>query len=125
MQRRINGPQSTAGFFQPLLSDCINEHGIAVFFDSNGHVSGISHNLGDETSIALSMRKMVQTALACSANQVILVHNHPSGRAQPSEADCYFTRQFGRVLNAIDIELLDHIIVAKDEWVSFRMLGLL
>lgn len=54
-----------------------------------------------------------------------LTHNHPSGDPTPSEADLAVTRRIIRVLDAIDVRLVDHIVLAGDRWASMRELGLL
>jgi len=57
-------------------------------------------------------REVVKMALACNASSVILAHNHPSGVAEPSEADLCLTRQLTQALALVDIRVLDHLVVA-------------
>ena len=80
---------------------------------------------GDVASADLNIRKVVETALLTSASAVILSHNHPSGVALPSHEDEIATIQIRDALAAVDVHLVDHIIVADDDYVSLRHEGLL
>lgn len=73
---------------------------------------------GSITSAAISVRKIVQTALNQNAASVVLAHNHPSGYALPSPEDLETTRTLQGALQAVGIALADHIIVADDDFVS-------
>lgn len=73
----------------------------------------------------LDIRKVVENALLSSASAVILSHNHPSGIALPSQADYVATEQAYWALKAVGIALVDHIIVADDDFVSFADSGYL
>lgn len=78
---------------------------------------------GSVNSAGLSIRKIVETALAANATSVVLAHNHPSGIAIPSTDDKQTTRQLAVALRAVDIHLVDHIVVADDDYVSMVMSG--
>ena len=78
---------------------------------------------GSVNSAGLSIRKIVETALAANATSVVLAHNHPSGIAIPSTDDKQTTRQLAVALRAVDIHLMDHIVVADDDYVSMVMSG--
>ena len=70
-------------------------------------------------------RILVETALRHHANSVLLAHNHPGGSLKPSSADLEATKRIVNALNAIDISVVDHIIVAGDKYFSFAEQGLL
>ena len=76
-------------------------------------------------SADLNIRKVVETALLTSASAAILSHNHPSGVALPSADDEAATRQVRDALRTIGVELVDHIIVADQDFVSMADSGLL
>ena len=61
-------------------------------------------------------REVVKLALAQSAASVILVHNHPSGVAEPSRADELITTRLKDALNLVDVRTVDHLIVAGGDW---------
>lgn len=70
-------------------------------------------------------REVVKLALARNASALVLAHPHPSGAAEPSQADELITRRLKEALELVDIRVLDHIIVAGGETVSFCERGLL
>jgi DNA repair protein RadC len=70
-------------------------------------------------------RLLVETALRHQANSVLIAHNHPGGSLKPSSADLEATKRIINALNAIDISVVDHIIVAGDKYFSFAEKGIL
>lgn len=73
---------------------------------------------GSVNSAAVPIRRIVEMALADNATTVILAHNHPSGMAIPSDEDIHTTHRLAMALGTVDIVLLDHIVVADDDFVS-------
>ncbi len=73
---------------------------------------------GEVNSANVSIRKIVEFALANKATNVILAHNHPSGVALPSREDEITTTRISEALKAVDITLADHIVVADEDFVS-------
>jgi DNA repair protein RadC len=69
--------------------------------------------------------EVLKEALKHNAAAIILAHNHPSGIAEPSQADLDITKQLKKVLDLVDIRVLDHIIVAGGDITSFAERGLL
>ena len=72
---------------------------------------------------SIAARKVVKTALDANATSVVLAHNHPSGVALPSKEDADLTARLRDTLDALQILLLDHIVVADDDFVSMRESG--
>ncbi len=70
------------------------------------------------------MRKIVETAILSKATTVIIAHNHPGGIALPSEDDIKTTHEIRRALKAISVNLMDHIVIADDDFVSMYQSGL-
>ncbi len=73
---------------------------------------------GNNTSAHVDMKKVVERAIRRNASCVILAHNHPRGLALPSNEDILLTREAKRTLSALEITLLDHVIVADGLWFS-------
>jgi len=69
-------------------------------------------------------REVVKAALACNAAALIFAHNHPSGMAEPSDADKFITQRLKQACGLIDIRVLDHFIVGEDVY-SFAEHGLI
>jgi len=80
---------------------------------------------GTLTQTSVYPREIVRTALRLNAAAVIFAHNHPSGVAQPSQADELLTRNLKEALSLVDIKVLDHFIVAGQQTLSFAERGLL
>lgn len=80
---------------------------------------------GGVNTAGVSVRKIVEAALACNATSVVLAHNHTSGIALPSKEDETTTKQLRTALDAVGILLADHIVVADDDFVSMADNGTL
>ena len=78
---------------------------------------------GSVNSAGISIRRIVETALGVGATTVVLAHNHPSGIALPSPEDIQTTYRVAAALNAVEIALADHIVVADDDYVSMVQSG--
>ena len=78
---------------------------------------------GSVNSVGISVRKIVETALSAKASTVVLAHNHPSGIAVPSNEDVQTTRRVAMALNAVEVQLADHIVVADGDYVSMAQSG--
>ncbi len=78
---------------------------------------------GSVNAASISIRKIVETALAAKATTVVLAHNHPSGVAVPSMEDIQTTRRVAAALNAIEVHLADHVVVAEGDYVSIVQSG--
>ena len=79
---------------------------------------------GSVNSASVPIRRIVEMALSMNATSVVLAHNHPSGLALPSGEDVQTTRRLAVALDAVDITLADHIVVADDDYVSMAQSGL-
>lgn len=79
---------------------------------------------GSVNSAGVPVRRIVETALGMNASTVVLAHNHPSGLALPSGEDVQSTYRVAAALNAVDIALADHIVVADGDHVSMAQSGL-
>ena len=80
---------------------------------------------GGLSAADVSVRKLCEVAFLCGCSHVILAHNHPGGKAYPSNQDIQFTRKLQNVLQLMGINLLDHFIVSQDDCVSMAGLGYL
>ena len=80
---------------------------------------------GTLTQTSVYPREIVKAALRANAAAVIFAHNHPSGVAQPSQADELLTRNLRDALALVEVRVLDHFIVAGNQAVSFAERGLL
>ena len=80
---------------------------------------------GDVGSVGINIRQIMEHALRAKAVMVVLAHNHPSGVALPSHEDQIATRMVGDALDTIGVRLVDHVIVADNDYISMAESGLL
>ena len=78
---------------------------------------------GAPGTVTMAIRKIAETVFKDKCEQIIIAHNHPNGTASPSDADINTTRELYKLLSAIGITLLDHIIVAGGKAVSLKETG--
>lgn len=98
-----------------------NEVLFAIFLNAKNEVLK-TKELGEGTVSQTSAfpRKIVEEALKQKATSIILAHNHPGGIAEPSEHDESITTEIQKALTLVDISLQDHIILANNEYYSFK-----
>jgi DNA repair protein RadC len=97
-----------------------------VFLDPEWRLLGMRHSVSPHADmVTVTLRDVARDALSYDARYMLMAHNHPSGNATPSRDDIAFTRRLARMLEAIDVTLVDHLIVSADATTSFRQTGLL
>ena len=122
----LNSTQDTKDFLQAQLRDRQHEVFCALFLDNRHRVLAFEEMFrGTLNGTAVYPREIVKRALKHNAAAVILVHNHPSGVAEPSAADETLTQRLREALTLVDVRLLDHLVVGDGEMVSFSEQGLL
>lgn len=95
-----------------------------AFLAGDGRLLGMRHLRGNCISaVDVPVRQIVADALAFDAAGVVMAHNHPSGDPSPSAADRTITRRLLAALDAVNIRLVDHLVLAEDRAVSFLALG--
>lgn len=76
--------------------------------------------IGGEDSSLVDINLMIKKALACGARKIICFHNHPSGEVFPSKEDVNLTNKIRSICDFVKIELIDHLIIGKDNYFSFK-----
>ena len=79
--------------------------------------------IGTMDTLLVHAREVFRTAIVSSAASVLLLHNHPSGDATPSEADIKVTRDLIRAGQILKIEVVDHVVIGRPGFQSLRSLG--
>lgn len=82
-------------------------------------------SLGTVNAVEARVREVVAPALELNSAGIILLHNHPSGSASPSDADIAYTKEVAKACALLNIQLLDHLIIAEKSYFSFVEGGLL
>lgn len=120
----INSTEDAGKFLVPRFHGELNEMVYLLSLDAKGKVLNCSLvGTGDVNSANVSIRKIVSTALKYNATSVILAHNHTSGMALPSGDDVNTTIELHEALRRVDVTLLDHLIIADDDFVSLAANG--
>jgi len=120
----LNSPGAVRDWLRLKLSGLPHEVFLAVFLDAQNRVIEAEELFrGTLTQTSVYPREIVKRALARNAAGVILAHNHPSGVAEPSQADRWLTDQLKSALGLVDVRVLDHFIVAGGVGLSFAELG--
>jgi len=107
------------------LADGAVERAAVLYLDPEWRLLGRSDFSGDVDAVTPPLRAIIAAALRLDAAAMILAHSHPSGDARPSAADIAYTRLLGRVAEALDIRLADHLIVAGTVIASLHEAGLM
>ena len=124
-ERTIRGPADLAAYLGAELGDLAQEQLRVVLLDTRNHVIGSQLVYqGGINATAIRLADCFREAVARGAAAVIFAHNHPSGDPTPSPADIHLTTEAGRAGDLLGIELLDHIIIARQGHVSLRERGL-
>ena len=111
----ISSPQAAASECQILLAPEEQEVFYAIWLNSQHQtIHHVELSRGTIDGASVYPRGVLKTALACNAAAVIFAHNHPSGHAEPSQADIQITKRLKEALNLIDIGVLDHMIVTEN-----------
>lgn len=122
----LNSAQAVSDYLRPLMAGRTREVFYVLCLDSRLRVKFPAQiSEGTVKDAYVHPRKVVEAVLAHHASAVVLAHNHPSGHLQPSQADHKLTKQLVRALAVIDINVLDHVIIADDDSYSFAEMGVL
>ena len=120
----VGGCGDIGAYLLPKFVGRTNEALMMVSIDNKNKVISCSVVAeGTVDSAKVSRRKVMEEAMKVKATRVILAHNHPRGVAVPSAEDVAMTREIGRLFSQVGIELVDHIIIADDDYVSMAASG--
>ena len=124
VERTISSSEDVVEVMRPLLKDLKHEECWALFLtNSNRIVERFRISQGGVQATVVDQRIVVKRALELLSTRLILVHNHPSGSATPSQADFDITNKIKSATSLLDIQLLDHIIISATESYSFKSNG--
>lgn len=116
----VSSPKDVFSMMLPIMRGLDHEECWAVFLNRANYVLGKERmSAGGMDSTVIDTKAVIRRALERKACGVILVHNHPSGSAMPGQADIRQTAVLKKALQACEIQLLDHVVVAEDSWYSF------
>jgi DNA repair protein RadC len=117
-------PLASAEFVRAKLAGYPYEVFACLFLDSRNRMIAFEELFrGSVNGASVHVREVVRRCLVHNAAGVILVHNHPSGVAEPSSADKEITLELKRALHMIDVRVLDHLIVGANQTASLVQMG--
>jgi DNA repair protein RadC len=116
----------TREYLRARMRDYPHEVFACLYLDNQHRVTAMEELFkGTIDGAAVYPREVVKRCLHNNAAAVIFAHNHPSGVAEPSQADIAITNRLKTALNTIDVRVLDHVVVGRSDVVSFAERGLL
>lgn len=122
----VNSPQDAAQLVLRELSLADKEHFMIIMLNTKHRViAKKTISIGHLHASLVHPREMFKEAIRRSSAAVILVHNHPSGDLTPSKDDISTTERLREVGELLGIDVLDHIIIGNNRYLSFREQGLL
>jgi len=122
----LTSPQAVREYLRLRLGAREHEVFMAVWLDAQHRVIAAEELFaGTLTQTSVYPREVVKAALRNNAGAVLFCHNHPSGVAEPSQADQLLTETLKRALDLVDVKVLDHFIVTCGSAMSFSERGLL
>ncbi|APE04399.1 MULTISPECIES: RadC family protein [Alteromonas] len=125
-QDAFNNVEDTKRYLQAKLRDCEQEKFALLMLNSQHQLIAFRVMFtGTINSAAVYPRELIKQVMRDNAAAVILVHNHPSGVAEPSHADIRLTSEIKAAMSTIDVPVLDHFVVGDKETISFAQRGLL
>jgi DNA repair protein RadC len=122
----LTSPGAVRDYLRLALGALPHEVFICIWLDAQHRAIRFQEAFqGTLTQTSVYPREIVKAALANNAAAVIFAHNHPSGVAQPSQADELLTRNLRDALALVDVKVLDHFVIAGNQAISFAERGLL
>lgn len=120
----LSSPRDTESYLALQLGDREHEVFSVIFLDNQNHVIKYQEMFhGSIATTSVHPREIARQALKLNAAAVICSHNHPSGNAEPSGQDKAITLKIQKVMELIEVRLLDHIVVGGGKTVSFAERG--
>ena len=122
----IRSPQDVANLLMPEMRDLKKEHLKSLLLNSKNQVLHIKTvSVGILDSSLVHPREVFQDAILASSAAIIIAHNHPSGDPTPSPEDKRVTQRLHEAGQLLGIDLLDHIVIGDQRWVSLKERGVI
>ena len=123
---RIGDSARAAALLAPMFAGLEEERLGVLHLDRELRPIGLTLTArGERHTVAVPIRALIKQAFRLRSKALILAHNHPAGDLTPSRADRSVTRRFVEVALALEIGVVDHLIFAAPDWISFRAMGLM
>ena len=121
----VKTPEDVASLVRSRLRGKKKEHFLALLLDTRNQLIKVSEiSIGSLDASIVHPREVFKEAISASAAVVIFVHNHPSGDATASEDDIRLTKRLAEAGEIVGIDVLDHIIIGAEKFLSLKREGL-
>lgn len=122
----LTSPGAVRDYLRLSIGEREHEVFVCIWLDAQHRAIALEEAFrGTLTQTSVYPREIVKAALRHNAAAVLFAHNHPSGVAQPSQADELLTRNLKEALALVEVKVLDHFVVAGHQAISFAERGLL
>lgn len=122
----IDSPEAAAIVLLPQFANADRERCVAGYVDTKHRLlSVVTISIGSLDHTFMAPREVFRDALLENAAAVVLAHNHPSGDPEPSSDDVAVSQRLARAGSLIGVEVLDHLVVGDNRWVSLARRGAL
>lgn len=119
----LNSPQLIFEYLREKIGKEKKEFFVVMFFDTKNNLIVQDVSIGTLNASLVHPREVFAQAIVKNASHVVIAHNHPSGDPTPSEEDVMTTKRLVEAGKIIGISVIDHIVVARDGYVSLRKEG--
>lgn len=121
----VTSPEAAAELLAPPLAGADRERCVAALVDTKHRLLELTTvSVGSIDHTFMSPREVFRDALLANAAALVLAHNHPSGDPEPSRDDERVTRRLAQAGELVGVELLDHLVIGGERWVSLARRGL-
>ena len=118
---KFKNPKDIYNYFYPLIGDKKQEYFYCLYLDKQqNYIDKKCLFIGTIDNSVAHPREIFKEAYLLSASKIVCIHNHPSGDVNPSKSDIYFTMKIKEISIIHGIELIDHIIIGRNNYYSFH-----
>lgn len=122
--RAIRSPEDGYNLFKQFLGELDREYFVVMCFDVKNQLTAMNVcHIGSLNASNVHPREVMKTAILSNAASILVCHNHPSGQPEPSPEDIEVTKRLVNAGDLMGIELLDHLIIGDDTFISLREKG--
>jgi DNA repair protein RadC len=123
-ERRIKSPEDAYKLLKPFLVEADREKFVVVCLDTKNQPTAINIcHVGSLNASIVHPREVMKVAILSNSASVIVAHNHPSGHCEPSREDIEVTKRLVEAGKIVGIDVLDHLIVSPERYLSLKEKG--
>lgn len=123
-ERQIKSPEDAYRLLKPFLAEADREKFVVVCLDTKNQPTAINIcHVGSLNASIVHPREVMKAAILSNSASIIVAHNHPSGHCEPSREDIEVTKRLVEAGRIIGIDVLDHLIVCPERYLSLKEKG--